>query len=106
MTCPRWYVCSTRSFSDLVRQAPPCPSTPFHALPRPSTPFHALPHPSAPFHTLPRPLLQVLITTANFPDVMLGVYKQSRLTFLFFASFLLVGLFFLMNMFLAEICTT
>ena len=38
--------------------------------------------------------LVVLITTANFPDVMLKAYSQShpQLTFVFFASFLLLGL--------------
>ena len=62
------------------------------------------------FASLPAALLSlvVLITTANFPDVMLKAYSQSHtrsLTFVFFASFLLLGLFFVMNMFLAEVCT-
>lgn len=57
------------------------------------------------FRTVPRALMSlvVLITTANFPDVMLAAYSQSRATFLFFCTFLLIGVFFLMNMFLAEI---
>ena len=57
------------------------------------------------FHTLPRALLSlvVLITTANFPDVMLSAYSASRASVIFFATFLLMGTFFLLNMFLAEI---
>jgi len=57
------------------------------------------------FRTVPRALLSLVVclTTANFPDVMLHAYKGSRASFLFFASFLLIGLFFLMSMFLAEI---
>ena len=44
------------------------------------------------FSSLPKAMLSlvVLITTANFPDVMLPAYQTSRATFLFFASFLLV----------------
>ena len=37
----------------------------------------------------------VLLTTANYPDVMMPAYNASRPSVLFFVSFLLVGLFFL-----------
>ena len=56
------------------------------------------------FSSVPRALLSlvVLITTANFPDVMLRAYTASRESILFFASFPLVGVFFLMNMCASE----
>ena len=50
--------------------------------------------------------LVVCLTTANFPDVMLPAYNVTGArigTFSFFSSFLLIGLFFLMSMFLFEI---
>jgi two pore calcium channel protein len=45
--------------------------------------------------------LLVLLTTANFPDVMLPAYKVNRLWAFFFISFLVLCLFFFMNMLLA-----
>lgn len=45
--------------------------------------------------------LLVLLTTANFPDVMLPSYKVSRWYAIFFVSFLIFGLFFFLNMLLA-----
>ena len=45
----------------------------------------------------------VLLTTANYPDVMMPAYNASRPSVLFFISFLLVGLFFCMNLVLASV---
>jgi two pore calcium channel protein len=39
----------------------------------------------------------ILLTSTNFPDVMLPVYQQNRWMCWFFVSFLLLGMFFLMN---------
>lgn len=41
--------------------------------------------------------LLVLLTTANFPDVMLPAYRVSRAAFLYFFLFMIVGMFFLVN---------
>jgi len=43
----------------------------------------------------------VLLTTSNFPDIMLPAYAQSRWYALFFIIYLILGLFFLMNLVLA-----
>ena len=43
----------------------------------------------------------VLLTTANFPDIMLPSYKENAWTALFFISYLIFGLWLLMNLFLA-----
>ena len=51
--------------------------------------------PDAMFHLL------VLLTTANYPDVMMPAYKVNRLYVLFFIAYLVIGLFFLLNMLLA-----
>lgn len=45
--------------------------------------------------------LMILLTTANFPDVMLPAYADSRVNCLFFIMFLIIGLFFLLNLLLA-----
>ena len=42
----------------------------------------------------------VLLTTANYPDVMMPTYDKNRISVLFFSSFLVVGLFFCMVSFL------
>lgn len=44
-----------------------------------------------------------LITTANFPDVMLPAYHKNYWMMLFFICYLLIGLFFLMNLLLANV---
>ena len=44
-----------------------------------------------------------LLTTANFPDVMLPAYHRNFFTMLFFVSYLLVGLYFLLNLLLASV---
>ena len=45
----------------------------------------------------------ILMTTANFPDVMLPAYNEQFWVILFFCSFLCVGLYFLMNFLLANV---
>ena len=39
----------------------------------------------------------ILMTTANFPDIMLPAYEENRLYSTFFIIYLLLGLFFLFN---------
>jgi two pore calcium channel protein len=43
----------------------------------------------------------VLLTTSNFPDVMLPSYGQERRFSIFFITYLVIGLFMLLNMLLA-----
>eukprot|EP00347_Sterkiella_histriomuscorum_P013051 403366203 len=43
----------------------------------------------------------VLLTTSNFPDIMLPAYEQSRIYCLFFISYLLIGLFLILNLLMA-----
>ncbi|EQC40668.1 hypothetical protein SDRG_01746 [Saprolegnia diclina VS20] len=45
----------------------------------------------------------ILLTTANFPDIMMPAYNKHRVVVVFFAFFLCFGLFFLMNVVLAVI---
>ena len=47
--------------------------------------------------------LLILLTTANFPDVMMPAYTQCREAALFFAAFVMLGVFFLMNYLLAVV---
>eukprot|EP00937_MAST-01D_sp_MAST-1D-sp2_P003304 g3304.t1 len=47
--------------------------------------------------------LFVMLTTANFPGVMMPTYDTDRLTSLYFIAFMMVGLFFFMNLVLATI---
>ena len=47
--------------------------------------------------------MMILMTTANFPDVMLPVYKENFWWMLFFVSYLVVGLYFLMSFLLANV---
>lgn len=47
--------------------------------------------------------MTVLLTTANFPDVMLPALHQSPWYALFFMSYLFMGLYFLLNVLLATI---
>jgi len=42
--------------------------------------------------------LLILLTTANYPDVMMPAYKEHRESFLFFFLFVSLGVFFLVNM--------
>ena len=43
----------------------------------------------------------VLMTTSNFPDVMLPAYQKDRIACLFFIAYLTLGLFLIMNLLLA-----
>jgi hypothetical protein len=43
----------------------------------------------------------ILLTTANFPDVMLPAYNARRSSSIFFILFLVIGLYFLLNVLLA-----
>ena len=45
----------------------------------------------------------ILVTTANFPDVMLPAYEKNYWWMLYFVSFLLLGLYFMMNFLLANV---
>ena len=47
--------------------------------------------------------LFICLTTANFPDVMLPEYNTNRFAFFYFAPFLLIGHFFLLNLVLAVV---
>uniref|UniRef100_A0A6B2L028 EF-hand domain-containing protein n=1 Tax=Arcella intermedia TaxID=1963864 RepID=A0A6B2L028_9EUKA len=57
------------------------------------------------FATLKEAFLQliILITTANFPDVAIGALKESIFSIFFFAIFVSLGIWFLMNIVLATI---
>jgi len=45
----------------------------------------------------------ILMTTANFPDIMLPAYTQNYWNMLFFVSYLILGLYFLMSFLLANV---
>ena len=45
--------------------------------------------------------MHIYLTTANSPDVMIPAFSESFLSFLFFGSFLTIGLWFLMPLLLA-----
>ena len=49
--------------------------------------------------------MTILLTTANFPDVMLPAYNVSYLYSIFFISYLMIGLYLLLNLLLANIFT-
>jgi two pore calcium channel protein, plant len=50
--------------------------------------------------------LLILLTTANYPDVMMAAYAQYRVSCIFFIIYLIVGLFFLLNLLLAVFCNS
>lgn len=45
--------------------------------------------------------LLILLTTANFPDVMLPAYGLNKANAIFFILYLIIGLYFLLNLVLA-----
>lgn len=47
--------------------------------------------------------LYILMTTANFPDVMMPAYRENRLAVLFFLVFIMLGVFFLINLLTAVV---
>eukprot|EP00944_MAST-04C_sp_MAST-4C-sp1_P012833 g12833.t1 len=59
------------------------------------------------FNTISASFLQmfILLTTANYPDIMMPVYRCSNWSVLFFAAFLILGLYILMSLVLAVIYT-
>lgn len=59
------------------------------------------------FSSLGHSVLQlfILLTTANYPEIMMPVYKCSRWSSLFFVAFLFIGLYFLLSIVLAVTCS-
>lgn len=49
--------------------------------------------------------MAILLTTSNFPDVMLPAYYESSYSVIFFITYLILGLYFLLNTLLATIFT-
>ena len=47
--------------------------------------------------------LIILVTTANFPDIMLPAYEYFYKWMLYFVAFLSIGQYFMMNFFLANV---
>lgn len=47
--------------------------------------------------------LLILLTTANYPDVMMPTYRENRWHSIYFISYLLLGLFFFLNLLFASI---
>lgn len=45
----------------------------------------------------------ILLTTANFPDIMLPAYNVSYFWSIYFVSFLILGLYALLNLLLAQV---
>lgn len=43
----------------------------------------------------------VLMTTSNYPDIMIPYYRMNRSAFIFFGGFMAVGLYLLLNLLLA-----
>ena len=49
--------------------------------------------------------MMILLTTANFPDIMLPSYEENWLTCFFFIGFLCIVLYFLLSILLANVYT-
>lgn len=47
--------------------------------------------------------LWIMVTTANYPDVMMPAYNQNRLAAIYFVAFMIITFFFLMNVILASV---
>jgi hypothetical protein len=47
--------------------------------------------------------LWIMVTTANYPDVMMPSYNANRWTAVYFVSFMIISFFFLMNVILASV---
>jgi hypothetical protein len=47
--------------------------------------------------------LWICVTTANYPDVMMPVYNESRVSAIYFVVFMIITFFFLMNVILASV---
>jgi hypothetical protein len=47
-----------------------------------------------------------MVTTANYPDVMMPSYNQHRSVAMYFVSYMLVSFFYLMNLVLAVACNS
>ena len=45
----------------------------------------------------------IALTTANFPDVLLPAYRDNYWTMLFFIVYMLIGLYFLLNLLIANV---
>ena len=50
--------------------------------------------------------LWIMVTTANYPDVMMPAYNDNRVMALFFISYMLFSFFYLMNLVLAVACNS
>jgi len=48
--------------------------------------------------------LWIMVTTANYPDVMMPAYNENRALGLYFISFMIVAFFLMMNFILAVVC--
>ncbi len=80
----QWYSCST--FSKIRPDGSPCTNY-FDTI------WTSMMH------------LFILITTANYPDIMMPVYDCSRWASLFFVVYILLGLYFLLSLILAIVYT-
>ena len=47
-----------------------------------------------------------MVTTANYPDVMMPSYNEHRFVALYFISYMLISFFYLMNLVLAIACNS
>ncbi|KAL3780686.1 hypothetical protein ACHAWO_009393 [Cyclotella atomus] len=70
--------------------------------------FYDTPQGKLAFPSLPEGVwsLWIMVTTANYPDVMMPSYNQHRFIALYFVSYMLVSFFYLMNLLLAVACNS
>ena len=50
--------------------------------------------------------LWIMVTTANYPDVMMPAYNQNPIMCIYFVSFMMISFFFIMNVVLASVVNT